>query len=1266
MDASLSEYATDPYASDDGGASPTSKVARFGLSGGAGADAPARRRRLARRRRRLGVDGNGTNATAAGGDGAVVVGIDIESLSLEKIIQKMIGANLTCDCGFVGTKTFLCKDNATILNNTCDGGPGSSVEAFCPIMVDTCSSFAAGANGSAGSWVPTCETVEQDDGSTSCRPAADFGISDEYGNVGDVYFSNLTSPPDLSRAVYVIYALAALIGACLFFHVYGNRLDRLGDAPRARARGGPRRRRPYEVPEGVQKMLDPALKRWHTGLCIDHPFYSYWFYHSHSAGRAGRAWFCGFEILMFLYSVAFHTNLVFPDVEDQCAAYATYTKCLGLKTYLRGKMDFGRWHLEPADLCEWDMCSQACFMAEPVIGDMSATYYFILAVMFVVLLPVVKIFEFMAEGYLMAPVPPAIAELCCCVAEHVEDHWTRAPAQAYMKHTNTKRELLKAQSRMFPGDVEEGDGDVEAGAGAPPAAENAGGAARRRRRRAKKRRGGAPPAADGAAPSGPRPPSPRAGGGADSDDDVAYGRALLRRNGAANAEAAGEPGAAEAAGEPGAAEAAGEPGSPRPAPPAAGASRARPRARARPSRTRATATTPPSRRPADARRRARRARRRLQRRQRRRARAASSGVRVVEDASPSFDAALEKVLAADGAELAAVDAEPPAAVDEAVRGAGDERARARVVVDFGAGHESKTVEPFLSPPPPLVSPPRAPEVAAAELLDDDGLLALAKIRAAKESEIPNFKGSDLGRFLLAKILDERGAAFAPPVASPVASDDEDDDAEDGGDDDGHAEEEPENRPRASLTSARSARRATAGPLVVEAVLMRSDEIRAQEACGATPGTRKRLREINDAFLAKWHGHLLGEWSDGARDAFDRHVEAVLAKRILRALDWHDAMAEDAEAYARERLDAAEEDGGAVDAESFRDALTRRKEATLVDHLRSEILTSTERTVFAVCSDRLLGVPLDPPDEPPASVFGLEKSRQWLTSVGISVGLYFAFIKPIVCMIVYVFIPGVVNGIVAAASRPLERRRFPFKTPLPDSSTAFLLQWHPELAGTPAAEHVLATLGKGEAPGTIDQRNRDERALTKAEVLGIHEDFVPSRSVVVTVAVVLASGLFQLNDDIQEVILEEVFCFTPMISGPIVGFIPLPESSVGKGGGISMAVGLIVIVLGGLAIYYLLTGWAALRAYVVDRAQEKHRKKIAKKRSRPPSRGSRPGVGLRAPRRRTRRPGVVIKFEDDGDAQSDASPQPPRADHFNAEEDDARLVLMKAPDPSASL
>ena len=46
-------------------------------------------------------------------------------------------------------------------------------------------------------------------------------------------------------------------------------------------------------------------------------------------------------------------------------------------------------------------------------------------------------FEFMAEGYLMAPVPPAIAELCCCVAEHVEDHWTRAPAQAYMKHTNT-------------------------------------------------------------------------------------------------------------------------------------------------------------------------------------------------------------------------------------------------------------------------------------------------------------------------------------------------------------------------------------------------------------------------------------------------------------------------------------------------------------------------------------------------------------------------------------------------------------------------------------------------------------------------------------------------------------------------------------------------------------------------------------------------------------------------------------------------------------
>ncbi|KAH8071652.1 hypothetical protein JL721_4153 [Aureococcus anophagefferens] len=1011
-------------------------------SGSAAARARTRRRGGAASRGGAGAwASTATARTRRRGRRRVVVGIDIESLSLEKIIQKMIGANLTCDCGFVGTKTFLCKDNATILNNTCDGGPGSSVEAFCPIMVDTCSSFAAGANGSAGSWVPTCETVEQDDGSTSCRcdifpdePAADFGISDEYGNVGDVYFSNLTSPPDLSRAVYVIYALAALIGACLFFH------DLDDDDP-------------YEVPEGVQKMLDPALKRWHTGLCIDHPFYSYWFYHSHSAGRAGRAWFCGFEILMFLYSVAFHTNLVFPDVEDQCAAYATYTKCLGLKTYLRGKMDFGRWHLEPADLCEWDMCSQACFMAEPVIGDMSATYYFILAVMFVVLLPVVKIFEFMAEGYLMAPVPPcvppAIAELCCCVAEHVEDHWTRAPAQAYMKHTNTKRELLKAQSRMFPGDAEEGDGDVLAADGAELAAD-----------------GAEPPAAV---------------------DEAVRG---------------------------------------------AGDERAPP-------------VGAPSRAPADG-----------------------------EVAVPSVVVDFNDV---EDDDVGAAFAEPP---DD-----GGAVAIPSVVVDFGAGHEeSKTVEPFLSPPPPL-----------------------------------------------AKILDERGAAFAPPVASPVASDDEDGDAEDGSDDGDHAEEEApaatsavedllgEHGPRAvdmlgswvdvmeanlraSLNmekvapkqlkatqssvlallktqtglaaSDRDARaRACAkrlGPLVVEAVLMRSDEIRAQEACGATPGTRKRLREINDAFLAKWHGHLLGEWSAARRD---RHVEAVLAKRILRALDWHDAMAEDAEAYARERLDAAEEDGGAVDAESFRDALTRRKEATLVDHLRSEILTSTERTVFAVCSDRLLGVPLDPPDEPPSvrsyvvawlgmavlmsymayylittgSQFGLEKSRQWLTSVGISVGLYFAFIKPIVCMIVYVFIPGVVNGIVAAASRPLERRRFPFKTPLPDSSTAFLLQWHPELAGTPAAEHVLATLGKGEAPGTIDQRNRDERALTKAEVLGIHEDFVPSRSVVVTVAVVLASGLFQLNDDIQEVILEEVFCFTPMISGPIVGFIPLPESSVGKGG-----------------------------------------------------------------------------------------------------------------------
>ncbi|KAH8069134.1 hypothetical protein JL720_12041 [Aureococcus anophagefferens] len=80
-------------------------------------------------------------------------------------------------------------------------------------------------------------------GTTTCEcgvdtagdaPPLDYSTKEEKTDAGSVYFKNLTEPPDLSRAVVMIYALLALLLACVAAHAYGLRLD-ARDAARAPA-----------------------------------------------------------------------------------------------------------------------------------------------------------------------------------------------------------------------------------------------------------------------------------------------------------------------------------------------------------------------------------------------------------------------------------------------------------------------------------------------------------------------------------------------------------------------------------------------------------------------------------------------------------------------------------------------------------------------------------------------------------------------------------------------------------------------------------------------------------------------------------------------------------------------------------------------------------------------------------------------------------------------------------------------------------------------
>ena len=249
------------------------------------------------------------------------------------------------------------------------------------------------------------------------------------------------------------------------------------------------------------------------------------------------------------------------------------------------------------------------------------------------------------------------------------------------------------------------------------------------------------------------------------------------------------------------------------------------------------------------------------------------------------------------------------------------------------------------------------------------------------------------------------------------------------------------------------------------------------------------------------------------------------------------------------------------------------------YLREEVLSRKERVILTASAQRLLGE-LEAPEEPPGAMsyvgawicvlgvtlymayyllttgsqFGRKVTRHWLRVVSFSLGLYFVVIKPAVILIVNVAVPDLVHSSVVKAKNILEQPRYPFETPLPESSVFYLLQWHPELAGTRLADH---------ASFEVRKRGRSDRdGLTDALVAEIHEATISKPEARLNgVLVVLIALLFGLHEDIQDTLLEEIFSFVPLVAGPIIEFVPMPGSSAGrKGGDIGTALGIFVCVV----------------------------------------------------------------------------------------------------------
>ncbi|KAH8065097.1 hypothetical protein JL722_2001 [Aureococcus anophagefferens] len=988
-DASLAEYTSDPYAGENRGPAVTSSVTRFGLSTSSSDEASSRRRA---RRRALAA----ANATVGAGGPSAIVALVIAGGIAGR--PKPPGANLTCACGFTGNVSFTCPDNTTI-DHACDGLPG--VEAVtCPATEDACASW----NSSSQAWLAQCETVQGAGGTTTCEcgvdtagdaPPLDYSTKEEKTDAGSVYFKNLTEPPDLSRAVVMIYALLALLLACVAAHAYGLRLD-ARDAAAARAASAVAAASdaeddPYEGHDDHDVLTAGWKRNFLTGMDLGHPFYGWYTLYSASVPRPFRAWCCGFEILVFMYALAFETNLLFPDVEEECAARLTRETCASLKTALRGK--FKGTHVESAPLCQWMPCAEACVMEEPGEDEMSpmsaarrpergparrddgrARR------------PVCKIFAYLAETYLVAPVPLAL-------------RWRRGSA--------------------------------------PPA--------------------GPPAAARGASSPEEEPRIPTM----TIDWDEA-GALKVDWD---------ETGAPEASPET-FLDASSLPGSGTPV----------------------KGVPPP----------------------------------VVDAGDPVTDEEALEILE----------------IRERAGGGGEARAR----VDALDADALQGVPLDAGESPALISKGGA---AGADGMPPSRLgdgMACGGFDSVRCDAAACVGPGDAGATsCLSSTLDDAFAVPSRTAACLFGLDRLEDEA-----------------PRVKVPAARPAVAEEAAPVDDGDLVVPEMGEWVESLVGDL-----------DACLAREDAEPLASGPGRGATASPRLSLASLASRgISRASFAGAAGHEPPHALQRQLQDDARGAG----------RRERQGARAAVAYLRAEMLSKKERTVMTTIAERLQGE-LEAPEEPPGaapyvaawagvlcvvlycfydllttgSQFGRKKTRLWLEAVTFSLVLYFVFIKPIVVLLISVIMPSFVASSVDKTRSPLDHPRYPFETPLPESSVFYLLRWHPELNGTRLADHVAA-----EASGA-PRSARD--GLTDARVAEIHGAAIPRTSAAAVVVALLAL-LFGLHEDIQDTIIEEVFTFLPLASGFVAERTPGLESA---GEDVGAAFGMVVV---GALVY---VAWKAYHA-----------------------------------------------------------------------------------------
>ncbi|KAJ8608395.1 hypothetical protein CTAYLR_008162 [Chrysophaeum taylorii] len=387
----FAELGVNPYVSGN----VTSNVVRWGIS--SSSDGRRRRRRL---------DTSTTTTTTT-------ISVELNIFSNDTLDEtEAESANVTCACEYYGNVTYECADG-TVLVKECDGLPGT-YWVSCPTSTTDCRFW------QEGSWSTGCTAISTVSNVTTCRCSvpstaqASMATGQKLSAMATAYTSQFDSAPDVGRALYMFMALGILLVACLLLVAAGCVLDR-----RDRAREDERGRRqsmttPPPPPEEEEDQTRRVSTHYDT-LCESqkwtsiknavvqaHPLSAWYSTYSKTVPRSCRAWNVCFDVLTFAFGLCVEYNISYPN-HPGCITKTSKEDCEALKV-----SQFAGGH----SLCVWHNCAQECGINEPSTGAAtSPEHYFIIALVLLVSLPITKLYTYLFENYLVAPLPEALSRL---------------------------------------------------------------------------------------------------------------------------------------------------------------------------------------------------------------------------------------------------------------------------------------------------------------------------------------------------------------------------------------------------------------------------------------------------------------------------------------------------------------------------------------------------------------------------------------------------------------------------------------------------------------------------------------------------------------------------------------------------------------------------------------------------------------------------------------------------------------------------------------